>query len=233
MKFKIGAILLVGLFMTIIIYLKVDNNDINFLSLGDGIATGMTPYHIEGYDYNDYLSEYLSQKDNVVNYYKNFSEPDETVVSLLNKIADNISTLENKIKIKQAIQKSDVITIALGMDELNSYASKKILGSSKITGYLNKYEELFQKITQLNKNKIFVISLYESNLIAKDKISKINTELEKLCQKYSITFIDISDIRNNSEFFIQKNSYYPNYKGQKYIFEKIISSFTKETFSTI
>lgn len=233
MKFKIGAILLVGLFMTIIIYLKVDNNDINFLSLGDGIATGMTPYHIEGYDYNDYLSEYLSQKDNVANYYKNFSEPDETVVSLLNKIADNINILENKIKIKQAIQKADVITIALGMDELNSYASKKILGSSKITGYLNKYEELFQKITQLNKNKIFVISLYESNLIAKDKISKINTELEKLCQKYSVTFIDISDIRNNSEFFIQKNSYYPNYKGQKYIFEKIISTFTIETFNTI
>ena len=53
------------------------------------------------------------------------------------------------------------------------------------------------------------------------KTNKINEELKKLAEKYQLIYIDISDITTYSEFFIQKNNYYINYKGQKFIFQKI------------
>lgn len=233
MKYKIGAILLVGLIFTLIIYFKTEDKGLDLLTLGDGISSGMTPYHIEGYDFNDYLSEYLNENNTIENYYKNFSEADETIVSLLNKININISSIEKKIKIKQAIQKSDIITISLGMDELNNYASKKLLGSSKINAFLNKYEELLNNITRLNKNKIFVISLYESNLINASKIAKINDELKKICQKYQVNYVDITEIKKEPSYFIEKNNYYPNYKGQKFIFEKIKEVLNSQNIITI
>lgn len=229
MKYKIGLILLCGLFLTSIIYFKEKKEEYNLLALGDGISIGMTPYNIEGYDFNDYLAEDLKQNNLLNKYYKNFNESDETVSSLLTKINNNETNLENKIKIKQAIEKSKIITIALGMDELNNYASKKELGSSKINSFISKYDELLQQITRYNIPKIYVIGLYKSNLIPKTKIEKINEELKKICQKNSVNFIDINNITENSTYFIQSNSYYLNYKGQKYIYEQINKSLINKT----
>ncbi len=233
MKFKIGLIILCGTLITIFIYFHTDNKKVSFLSIGDGIATGMTPYHIEGYDFNDYLSEYLNEQNNLKKYYKNFSETDETITTLLTKLNNNITSLDSKIKIKQAIKESKLITIALGMDELNTYASKKLLSSSKINNFISKYEELLKNFRKLNKNKIIVISLYETNILKKNKITLINEELKKLCSKYKITFIDITDIKNNSDYFTNPKSYYVNYKGQKFIFEKIKGSFNSQDLLTI
>ncbi len=221
MKFKILLISLLGIIITSIIYFSIDKSKLSLLALGDGLSKGMTAYNVEGYDFNDYLVEYLNEQNNLEHYYRNFNETDETVTNLLNKIDNNISSLESNIKIKQAIKTADIITISLGMDELNNYALKNNLGSTKIKGYLNKIQELFAKVRSLNDKKIFVISLYSSKQINKDKILKINTELAKLCQKNKLVFIDISDIRKNSEYFTKPNNYYPNYKGQEYIFEKI------------
>ena len=228
MKFKIAIIILCGTLITVFIYFHTNNNGIDFLSLGDGIASGMTPYHVEGYDFNDYLSDFLNEKETLKKYYKNFGETDETINSLLNKLNTNISGSDSKIKIKQAIKDSEIITIALGMDELNTYASKKLLSFSKINNFINKYDELLQNIIKLNKKNIIVISLYETNILKKSKISLINEELKNLCSKYEITFIDITDIINNKDYFTDPKSYYINYKGQKYIFEKIKNVINKQ-----
>ena len=107
------------------------------------------------------------------------------------------------------------------MDELNNYAKKNTLGSTKINGFLNKYEKVISIIRELNNRKIYIIGLYESNIISESKTKKINSELEALCKKYDVTYIDISNIIETQEFFTQKNNYYLNYKGQKYIFDKI------------
>ena len=221
MKQKIGLTLILGIIITTIIYFNIDKDTLNFLALGDGISTGMTAYHIEGYDFNDYLTEYLNENNNLEHYYKTFNETDESVTSLLNKINNNVESLERKIKIKQAIKQADIITIALGMDELNNYVLKNNLGSTKINGYLNKFSELLKILRNLNNKKIFVIGLYSSTHINKKTVEKINTELERLVKKEQAEFINISEITENSNFFPVKNNYYLNYKGQEYIYNKI------------
>lgn len=221
MKYKIFIILFLGTVITLMIYFNIDNSKVSFLALGDGISSGMTPYHVEGYDFNDYLIEYYNEVNELGKYYKLFNETDETVATLINKIKNNIANVDQKIKIKQAIKEADIITIAIGMDELNNYAAKNNLGSTKINGFLKKYEELLKMIHLINDKRIFVIGLYPSNKINNVKIEKINAELEKIVNKYNMEFIDISNINEHSEFFSTKNNYYLNYKGHEYIYEII------------
>ena len=193
----------------------------------------MTPYHIEGYDYNEYLAEYLNENKRLENYYKNFNEIDETASNLMNKINNNIENIDQKIKLKQAIKEADIITISLGMDELNNYAKKNNLGSTKINGYLTKYEEVVKNVRSLNNKKIYIIGLYPSTLINETKIVKINEGLKKLAKQYSIEYIDIESIVEQEEFFKSKNDYYLNYKGQEYIFSKIKETIEQATNAII
>ena len=64
MKFKIIIIIIIGTILTSIIYVYTSKDNLNILALGDGLSTGMTPYHVEGFDYNDYLIEYLNESKN-------------------------------------------------------------------------------------------------------------------------------------------------------------------------
>ena len=189
----------------------------------------MTVYHVEGYDYNDYLTEYLNEENKLGIYYKYFNEVDETASNLVVKMQNNMANIDKKIKLKQAIKEADIITIALGMDELNNYAKKNTLGSTKINGFLKKYEEVLSFIRKLNDKKIYIIGLYQSYLINNTKIEKINKELQNLAEKNNCIFIDIENITEKNDFFIQKNNYYLNYKGQEYIFQKIRESLEKRT----
>ncbi len=221
MKYKIFLIILIGTILTILIYNKETPSKQKVLALGDGISTGMMLYHLESYNYNDYLVEYLRDTNNLDTYFKTFNESNETTTSLLNKINNNIKSLENNTRLKQAIKNASIITISLGMDELNNYALNNTLTTPKINEFLNQYNEILKNLRNLNKNPIYLISLYPSNYISLAKITKINEKLNNLANTYNITYIDITDITNNQSFFITKNNYYLNYKGQKYIFAKI------------
>lgn len=232
MKYKIIIIIVLGTLFTSIIYFYTDKDNLNVLALGDGISTGMTSYHIEGYDYNEYLIEYLNENKQLEHYYKNFNEVDETASSLLNKINNNIESID-RIKIKQAIKEADIITLTLGMDELNNYAKKSNLGSTKISGYLNKYKEVLQALRKLNNNNIYLVGLYETTLLNETKVKKVNEELKNLCKQYNVTYIDIEDIIENKDFFTSEKEYYLNYKGQEYIFNKIRDTFDTPTMNII
>lgn len=233
MKYKILIIIALGILFTSIIYFYTGKDNLNVLALGDGISTGMTPYHIEGYDYNEYLIEYLNENNRLENYYKNFNEIDETASSLLNKINNNIENIDKKIKLKQAIKEANIITISLGMDELNNYAKKNNLGSTKINGYLNKYEEVIKALRKLNTKDIYLIGLYETTLVSEAKIKKINEKLKEFCKQYNLIYIDVEDIKTYKEYFTSNRDYYLNYKGQEYIFNKIKESFEQSIMAII
>ncbi len=230
MKYKILTIIFLGILFTTLIYFYTDKDNLNYLALGDGLSTGMTSYHVEGYNYNDYMIEYLNENNQLEEYYKNFNEIDETASSLVNKINNNIENIDQNIKIKQAIKEADIITIALGMDELNNYAKKNNLGSTKINGFIKKYEQVLKQIRRLNDKKVYVLGLYETSNIKKSKISKINEEIKNLCSKYKAIFIDLSSITEYKEFFANKKDYYLTYKGQEYIFNLIRNELEKPVF---
>ena len=218
MKKKLILITLLGGILSSIIYFFTQNNEITIMSIGDGLSSGETPYGIEGYSFNDYLKEdYLTIHK--LNNYIEYASRDKTIKELIYEIKENKEiTLKNeKIEIKQAINKADILTIAIGMDEL---ANNKI--TSKIKNeYLHDLEELFSMINLLNKNKIVIISLYtweKNDLLT---IEKLNASVRDIALTNNFEFVDINKILMNEEYFFQKNSYYINYLGHKRIYEEI------------
>ena len=218
MKKKLILITLLGGILSIIIYVFTQNNEIIIMSIGDGLSSGETPYGIEGYSFNDYLKEdYLTIHK--LNNYIEYASRDKTIKELIYEIKENKEiTLKNeKIEIKQAINKADILTIAIGMDEL---ANNKI--TSKIKNeYLHDLEELFSMINLLNKNKVVIISLYtwgKNDLLT---IEKLNASVRDIALTNNFEFVDINKILMNEQYFFQKNSYYINYLGHKRIYEEI------------
>ena len=156
MKKKIIALVLIGTILSVIIYFFTQKNEITLVALGDGLSLGMTPYNIEGYSYNDYLKEDYLNKHELKSYIHEFADKGKTIKELIYEIKENkaITIKNKKIEIKQAINQADILTIAIGMDEL---ANTKITSQIK-NEYLHDLEELLSIIKMLNQNKVIIIS---------------------------------------------------------------------------
>ena len=82
--------LLIGFLMTGIILVSIffitRDNKIYYLSLGDSLAAGQTPYKTIDLSYSDYVSEYLKDKNKLKFYTKKFAKSGYRSVDLLNDL---------------------------------------------------------------------------------------------------------------------------------------------------
>ena len=219
MKKKILLTVIVAAFLTFFIYKHVYHERMNIVTLGDGISTGETAYDVTGYSFNDYLRDYHEETGTVEEYIKEFSIKGETTETLKTKISNNYTLESTNTKIQQAIAEAKILTIAIGMDELN----QKNLKSKQIDQYIENMDKILTVIRIYNNKDIFLISLYPTAVLNKEKVQEINRKLKELSTKHRVTYIDIENITENKEYFFSSNSYYLNYKGHRYISEQIQS----------
>ena len=206
-----------GIILAFFIYKITYHEEMNFLALGDGISLGITAYNVKGYSYNDYLKDYFEDNTILREYISDFASVDETSKSLLNKLSNNEVLKNSNLTIQQAISKAKIITISIGMDELNNI---KRLKSKNILEYIDNMDKIVKMIRNINKNSnIIITSLYESSKLSKDNILKINNELNGIANKYNINFVDITSVILHKDFYMLPNNYYLNYKGHEYISE--------------
>ena len=219
MKKKILLTVIVAAFLTFFIYKHVYHERMNIVTLGDGISTCETAYDVTGYSFNDYLRDYYEETGTVEEYIKEFSIKGETTETLKTKISNNYILESTNTKIQQAIAEAKILTIAIGMDELN----QKNLKSKQIDQYIENMDKILTVIRIYNNKDIFLISLYPTAVLNKEKVQEINRKLKELSTKHRVTYIDIENITENKEYFFSSNSYYLNYKGHRYISEQIQS----------
>ena len=143
--------------------------------------------------------------------------------SLLLKITTNYTLESSNISITQAIAKAQVLTLAIGMDELNL---EEEITSPIIAKYLANIEKIIQLIKIYNKKSIIVIGIYETQKISPEKANEINNNLQALCSSQDVTYIDISSVSKQESFFFTPKSYYLNYQGHRYIYEQILAKLT-------
>lgn len=219
MKKKIIAIAFLGAILSVIIYFFTQSSEITITSIGDGFSLGMTPYGIEGLSFNDYLKEDYLTKHELKNYIHEFASSGKTVKELIYEIKENKAMIikDETIEIKQAINQADILTIAIGMDEL---ANIKITNQIK-EEYLHDMEELLSMIKMLNDKKVIVISLYTWGKNDFLTIEKINASLRDIALTNGFYFIDINKILMNKEYYLTKDSYYINYLGHKAIYNEL------------
>ena len=218
MKKKIITIALLGAILSVIIYFFTQNSEITIVSIGDGISSGMTSYGIEGYSFNDYLKEDYSTKHELKEYIE-YAIPNKTVKELIYEIKENKSIVkkEEQIEIKQAINKADILTIAIGMDEL---ANIKITNQIK-NEYLHDLEELLSMIKMLNGKKVIILSLYSWGKNDLLTIEKLNAGIRDIALSNGFLFVDINKILMNKGYYLSTDSYYINYLGHKSIYEEL------------
>ena len=152
MKKKIILTIIVASFLTFFIYKHVYHEKINIVTLGDGISTGETAYDVTGYSFNDYLRDYYEENQTVEEYITEFSRKGETTETLKTKISNNYTLESTNTKIQQAIAEAKILTIAIGMDELN----QKNLKSKQIDQYLENIDKILTVIRIYNNKAIFL-----------------------------------------------------------------------------
>lgn len=222
MKKKLIIITLLGTLITIIIYNFTIDNRLRLLALGDGLANGMTAYNVSGYSYNDYIKDEFKRNNQIHNYNNVFTKKDLTVAELIRMINNNESNKQNNeiITIQQAIAEANVITVAIGLDELANQSLNNTLNKKVINNYFSELNILLQQLRKYNREKIIVIGLYKAYEL--DDMEYINKEIQKVAIKNKCKFVDISKVVQNDEYYFDNTSYYLNYKGHKKISDEVL-----------
>lgn len=247
MNRKTLVIFFVGLVLSFIIFKLVYKEKIDYLSLGDELSLGYTPFDTYDKSYSDYFSNYLKNKKKLGFYINDFSKHNYTIKNLLDDM-DNIKEIKinnKKMNINQAISSADIITLSFGQKELYVLLSKNYNNKLKnfdeiyefIDKYFNDYILLLSKIRKINSNKIYIIGLYNplinTNQEAISKLNKvfdyINNKFKSLEENKNIYYIEISKEIDNKNYYIPniKNPY-PSLEGYNYISNKLICKVSKK-----
>lgn len=219
MRKKIILTILVGSVLTFFIYKIFYHEDMNIMTLGDGVGTGLTAYNVKGYSYNDYLKDYYEKNSILKEYITDFSNAEETTETLILKLQNNYTLESTGLSITQAISKAKILTVSIGMNELSH---KMEIETEEIETYINNIEKIFKLLRIYNKKEIFLTSLYETSFLNNTKVTEINNRLKQLCDTYQVHYIDITDILKNKEYIFNNTSFYFNYRGHRYISEEIL-----------
>ena len=219
MRKKIILTILVGSVLTFFIYKIFYHEDMNIMTLGDGVGTGLTAYNVKGYSYNDYLKDYYEKNSILKEYITEFSNAEETTETLILKLQNNYTLESTGLSITQAISKAKILTVSIGMNELSH---KMEIETEEIETYINNIEKIFKLLRIYNKKEIFLTSLYETSFLNNTKVTEINNRLKQLCDTYQVHFIDITNILKNKEYIFNNTSFYFNYRGHRNISEEIL-----------
>ena len=228
-KILISTIILLSI---LFIYLKNIDKKIYYLSLGDSVSLGITPYNTKDYSYQDYVKDYL-YKENLLEFYvNNYNERDLRITDLINKIEDNIKLKiggKNK-SIKNSLIKADLITLSIGNDELISKINLvPNLDNNEIYKYIDELVDdmgkLISLIREYCKEDIILIGPYKPRLTLKENVDNIykylNKKYQEIAEKFDAYYINSFEILNDKDMF-NNDSIYPNKLGYIKIGEEII-----------
>lgn len=233
MKMKtilIGSIIVLFVFL---IYLTTLDKKVYYLSLGDGLSLGITPYGNQDYGYSDYVKDYLKDRKVLEKYVTEFSNKDYRTTDFIKDIETNIKLdIDGKKQtIKNALIKADLITLSVGFNDLQYKMNISSINSndllSHVDGVMDDIEKLFEYIKEYCKEDVLVVGyyvpvIYKNDDNIKEYIKYANDKLLYLTKKYKMTFIDISEIGQNTDLFSNPASPYISKEGYEIISEKVI-----------
>lgn len=221
-RYKLLLIIFLGSMLTLIISFIFKDDKINFTALGDGVAIGMVTYDYVGPSFNDYLKDYFENKKILKNFNNDFTSQYLLIEELNDYLNENKYGKKSTMPLKQIIAKSDIVTIAIGMDEFVDYTIKNKLNSERILNYLNNYQTFLENIRSFYDKEIIIISLYPAYDMDKNIIFDVNSKLESLAVAYKCKYLNIMALAINPHYYIDNSEYYINYQGHKAIYRNIL-----------
>lgn len=224
---KILILLLISL-SVYFIYNTKSKRTINYVSLGDGFASGINAYHEKSYGYSDYLKDYL-KKEHILGNYNNFSYEDMMIKDIKKDIIINVHN--NNDNIKRALREADLLTISVGINDLIyemnvNNVDSKLTQEKILTKIVNKIEESIKEIKKYYQKDIYLVgyyNFYPQNSVEKTLLDKLNRKYQQFCGKNNITFIDNHNLDNKLFNYLENpNCFYPNINGYEQIYKNIV-----------
>lgn len=247
-KLLIGFII-TGIILVAIFFLTRDKK-IYYLSLGDSLAAGQTPYNTIDKSYGDYVSEYLKDKEVLEFYTKDFAKSGYRSIDLLNDLENNkeIKVNGKKITIKHALIKADLVTVSIGSNDLfyklNIGNEFDLNEFDDIYNYVDEaikdVDKLLYELRSSCKEQIMVFGFYNPFTNFSDSLSTLiepvikyaNNKMENLVRKYDMTFVDIHDtFLANDNYLPSTLEIHPNKDGYKAMADKVISLIDEKTLA--
>ena len=221
-RYKLLIIIIIGSIMAILIHNDKKNDKVTLVAIGDSLSVALTPYGVNGTSFTDYLYEELSKQNKLKNYNYDYSYNHLTIKELNELIEKN--NVDSGIPIKQLLSKANVITIAIGIDELADISIKRDIDNEDINNYITEYEIFLQSIREFYHNRIYLIGLYQVYSLTRNNIIDLNKKLRILSGKYNAYFIDIFPYTLDKDYYFSNDNYFLNYRIHKKISSIILNS---------
>ena len=244
-KLLIGFVI-TGIILVAIFFITKDKK-IYYLSLGDSLAIGQTPYNTISKSYGDYVAKYLEEKGVLEFYTKDFSENSYRSIDLLNDIKENKEIVidDKKISIKHALIKADLVTVSIGMNDLfykfnigNEFNMETFNDTyTYIDEVVLDIDTMLYELRKACKEEIMVLGFYNPFINYSPELStKIepmilyaNNKMEMLVNKYDMTYVDIhNSFFANEEYLSSEFKIHPTKSGYKAISQHIIKLIDKK-----
>lgn len=244
-KLLIGS-LITGVIL-VIIFLITRDRKIYYLSLGDSLAAGQTPYGTIDLSYGDYVKEYLEDRELLEFYTKDFAKSSYRSIDVLNDLNNNkeIKVNGKNITIKNALIKADLVTVSIGANDLfyklNIGSEFNLTEFNDLYSYVDEcildIDKLFYQLRKSCKEEIMIFGFYNpftnysSNLAnsIEPYITYANSKLEYLTQKYDMTYINIHNkFLANDEYLPSFFEIHPTKKGYKAMSDSVIELINKK-----
>lgn len=222
-RYKLLLIIIIGSILTIIINSYSISKKVSLVALGDGLSVGMTPYNVAGTSFNDYLKEKLEKVNNLDSFNNEFAYEHLTIHKLNEYLNNNALGKFTRVPIKQTLAKAELITIAIGVDELADLSIMKKINNEVIDEYINDMNNLLKNIREFYEKRIIVLGIYPAYNLNKKDVIEINSRLQSICGKHNVQFLDILALSLKEKYYLEKNSYYMNYEAHKEIANIIYS----------
>lgn len=204
---------------------------INYVSIGDGFATGINSYHNISYGYNDYLKDYFKKKD-ILGKYDNFSYEDMMTKDIKKDILININD-KDKNNIRRTLREANLLTISVGINDLiyeidvnnpqTNSTKEKIL-----TKIVDKLDEDIKEIKKYYHGPIYLVgyyNFYPQNSVERNMLNELNKKYQQFCGNNNIIFIDNHNLDTKLYNYLENpNSFYPNVNGYEIIYKNILDS---------
>lgn len=178
--------------LVFVIYLTTTDKEIYYLNISIDKSE---------YSYDTYIYKYLKEEKKLEKYIHDFVSEDDRVTDIIHMIKENkFITLNNKKQtIKNALIKSDLVTIFIGLNDINykvGYSSMSEL-YEYADSFLDDLREMLQLIRENCKEDIIFIGYYNIYGSYYDEyFDYVNREAELICENYNIEFIDTMSIYN-------------------------------------
>lgn len=229
--FFLASIIIISIYWN-----KIDNK-VYYLSLGDSLALGITPYGAIDYGYSDYIKDYYNIEKRLEEYVNYGQKDGYRTTDLINDIEYNkIIEVNGKQKtLKNLLVKADLITISIGANDFIYHLSYE--DESKLYNYINNHvrdiDKLLKLIREYSKEEVIILGYYKPNFLSNSHgivnlYKYANEKLKQTAVKNNIKYIELIDIiKDKEEYLPNPMDLHPSKKAYELIAKEIISQIKK------